>query len=235
MSLWRDFKTGVSKAKGPLGLGSVAEAIGPSAKQAAQTAFDIGVGSYGVKQANQANIAAAEKQMNFQERMSSTALQRSRADAQRAGFNPILGMAQGGATTPGGASSVAQPELTGSVNSAIEAKRSSLELKNLVSQNKQIESQTQLNGALQVAALGDANYKMNSAMNVAVKTREAQNLLPLSEYLGAPRELMGLASSGIKGLGGTLLARLLPKPFRSFFSGPTAKAARAAKAARGRR
>lgn len=55
------------------------------------------------ERANRANKERSDKQMEFQERMSSTAVQRSADDMEKAGFNRILAAPNGPASSPGGA------------------------------------------------------------------------------------------------------------------------------------
>jgi len=130
----------------------------------------------GQRDANRASAKQADKQMAFQERMSSTAYQRAMADMKAAGLNPILAYSQGGASSPAGAFAQQQSALGPAVSSARDSLRQRAEVKNLAEvnrnlqeQNAQIRSQRQLNEAQRVVMLQDAVIKASTARQLAAQ------------------------------------------------------------------
>lgn len=101
---------------------------------------------------NMGNKKAAQKQMDFQERMSNTSYQRAVADMKLAGINPMLAYMQGGASSPGGASPQIQDALSPAVSSAQHGARLGAELKQAGLQRdmmkKQMDGQDQINAGL---------------------------------------------------------------------------------------
>jgi hypothetical protein len=117
------------------------------------------VGSYvGAQQTNKASAQQAQQQMDFQERMSSSAHQREVKDLMAAGLNPMLSAKLGGASSPAGSMAPVQNALGQATASA--------------SQNYQLETQAKLIRAQEQSTLAQADY-----------TR-TQNLVELSKMPG---------------------------------------------------
>lgn len=110
------------------------------------------ISAFGVSQQNRVQRHQAREQMQFQERMSSTAFQRSMADMKLAGLNPILAARHSGAFTPAGAMANIQDPLSTGVTSAFQAQKTEAEtaktkVETLIKKTEKIIADTKITGA----------------------------------------------------------------------------------------
>lgn len=99
--------------------------------------------SAGAAMANQMQIQEAQKNRDWQEKMSGSAYQRAVADMQLAGLNPMLAYSQGGASTPsGGAASGFQNEKLVGLTTATQLAQAGAQIMNMNADTEKKKAET---------------------------------------------------------------------------------------------
>lgn len=144
---------------------------------AATTYADMGtMGGFsnakGVENANSQNAANAQSQMQFQERMSSSAYQRAVADMKAAGLNPALAYQNGPASSPSGAMATAQAEKKGDIGGGIMA--TAAKTIGLNAEVNKSKSETALNEQNEQVATQKIAETANSAQKISAEAELAK-------------------------------------------------------------
>lgn len=143
-------------------------------------------GSRAEKKRNEMQMALAQKQMDFQERMSSTAHQRAAADLEKAGLNRILALGKP-ATTPGGAMAnlevprAAKEAALAASATALQIRRQNAEIENINAATMKTKAETANLPHAQKKIIADTDL---AQINKAVQQRNLDKLTAEIQKLG---------------------------------------------------
>nr|QJB19062.1 MAG: DNA pilot protein [Microvirus sp.] len=203
-------------------LGKIAGVVSSFVPGPIGTALSVASSLAGGADANSANKAAAQKQMDFQQYNSNTSYQRAVADLHAAGLNPMLAYSQGGASTPSGATYSAQDVATPAAKLGNETNSANSAISLQKAQTQNTVSQTALNNASVIKTQADT---LKSRADAQLSSAQAANVaadLPAKDVTSqAYRAVQGAAHSAADAVRGFSVKDTLHKAMDSLKSGPS--------------
>ncbi len=164
------------------------------------SALSAGASYFGQSKANVGSVGMSDKQMAFQERMSSTAHQREVVDLRRAGLNPMLSVMGGGASAPSGSQGVINSELEGVAASAKAMPRLAADLKAVKASTEVSNKQAGLLSAQTIKTLFDAGISSSKGVRLGIEAKGLQWILDRANEFGKKIGLGSGTAKDIKGV-----------------------------------